>query len=131
MKALLCNRFGFWLRLYHDERLVREYRCAVGQPGHETPQGIYAIRNRAPDPDWWLPDEEWVPEQLRGTVIPPGPNNPIKSRWLGIHDGVGIHGTDAEASIGTPASHGCIRLTVPDVEDLFEQVPVETPVLIV
>jgi lipoprotein-anchoring transpeptidase ErfK/SrfK len=68
---------------------------------------------------------------LQGQVIPGGaPNNPLKARWLGIADGVGIHGTSEDWSIGSRASHGCIRMHVGDVVDLYPRVPVGTKVLI-
>ena len=67
---------------------------------------------------------------LAGTVVPPGPSNPIKARWMGIYDGAGIHGTDVTGSIGTAASHGCIRMLIPDVIELYDQVPVGAPVYI-
>jgi lipoprotein-anchoring transpeptidase ErfK/SrfK len=68
---------------------------------------------------------------LAGRVIPGGaPDNPLKARWLGIQDGVGIHGTAEEWSIGSRASHGCIRMRVADVIALYPRVPVGTPVLI-
>ena len=68
---------------------------------------------------------------LQGQVIPGGaPNNPLKARWLGIADGVGIHGTSEDWSIGSRASHGCIRMHVADVEDLYPRIPVGTKVLI-
>jgi lipoprotein-anchoring transpeptidase ErfK/SrfK len=64
-------------------------------------------------------------------VIPPDdPGNPIKARWMGIYDGAGIHGTDALGSLGSAASHGCIRMAIPDVEALYDQVEVGTPVYI-
>jgi lipoprotein-anchoring transpeptidase ErfK/SrfK len=64
-------------------------------------------------------------------VIPGGvPENPLKARWLGIYDGAGIHGTDATYSIGSNASHGCIRMLIPDVIELYDQVPVGAPVYI-
>jgi lipoprotein-anchoring transpeptidase ErfK/SrfK len=56
--------------------------------------------------------------------------NPLKARWLGIVDGVGIHGTGAEYSIGSRASHGCIRMRVADVIALYPRVPIGTPVYI-
>jgi acyl-CoA reductase-like NAD-dependent aldehyde dehydrogenase len=65
-----------------------------------------------------------------GRVIPPGPDDPIKSRWLGIFDGAGIHGTAEVGSLGSAASHGCIRMAIPDVEALFDQVEVGDPVFI-
>ena len=68
---------------------------------------------------------------LAGQVIPGGaPNNPLKARWMGIFDGAGIHGTDQVGSLGTAASHGCIRMAIPDVIELYDRVPVETPVYI-
>jgi lipoprotein-anchoring transpeptidase ErfK/SrfK len=76
-----------------------------------------------------VPDEPWAGE-LRGRVIPPGPENPIKSRWLGVYDGVGIHGTAEEASIGTRASRGCIRMRIPEVKELYSPIPVGTPIYI-
>ena len=69
-----------------------------------------------------------------GTVLEgDDPNNPIKARWIGISNpgnGIGIHGTADDASIGTKATHGCIRMHVPDVEELFEVVPLGTPVYV-
>ena len=68
---------------------------------------------------------------LAGTVVPGGtPQNPLKARWMGIYAGAGIHGTDATGSIGTAASHGCIRMLIPDVIELYDQVPVGAPVYI-
>ena len=52
------------------------------------------------------------------------------SRWMGVTDGVGFHGTNETASVGTAASHGCMRMNVPDIEALYDQVPVGTPVYI-
>jgi hypothetical protein len=118
-------------RLHHYEGLEKEstFRISVGDAGHHTPAGRYDISNKAVDPDWHVPDEDWAGDK-RGEVIPPGPDNPIKSRWLGIEDGVGIHGTDEPESIGSRASRGCIRMFISDVEELYEKVPVETPVYI-
>ena len=77
-----------------------------------------------------MPDSDWA-GKLRGKVIPSGdPENPIKARWLGIYDGAGIHGTSAEGSIGSAASHGCIRMRVREVIELYDRVPVGAPVYI-
>jgi lipoprotein-anchoring transpeptidase ErfK/SrfK len=87
------------------------------------------VQNKAVNPSWFVPNKPWA-GSLAGKVIPPGPENPIKSRWMGIYDGAGIHGTSDTASIGTPASHGCIRMLIPEVEELYDQVPVRTPIYI-
>jgi lipoprotein-anchoring transpeptidase ErfK/SrfK len=64
-------------------------------------------------------------------VIPGGTaQNPLKARWLGIYDGVGVHGTSDRGSIGSNASHGCIRMLIEDVEALYDEVPVGTPTYI-
>jgi lipoprotein-anchoring transpeptidase ErfK/SrfK len=118
------------LRLFEKLKLHKTYSIAVGQAGLETPAGQYTIQNMAENPSWHVPDSPWA-GKLAGTVVPPGPSNPIKARWMGIYDGAGIHGTDAVNSIGTNASHGCIRMRIPDVEELYDQVKVGTPVYIV
>ena len=127
--VVTIDRASFTLRLVRDLELAQTYRIAVGQVGLETPAGRYSIQNKAVDPAWHVPNSEWAGE-LAGQIIPPGPENPIKSRWMGIYAGAGIHGTDARDSIGTNASHGCIRMLIEDVEELYEQVDVGTPVLI-
>jgi lipoprotein-anchoring transpeptidase ErfK/SrfK len=82
------------------------------------------------DPAWSVPQAEWA-GALAGTVVPGGtPQNPLKERWLGIYDGAGIHGTDQTYSLGTAASHGCIRMAIPDVIELYDQVPVGAPIYI-
>jgi lipoprotein-anchoring transpeptidase ErfK/SrfK len=112
--------------------VMYSYSIAVGRAGYETPSGLYLIRQRSDCPTWTMPDSDWVEPQLRGVVIPCGdPANPIRARWLGIHDGVGIHGTLERESIGTAASHGCLRMLVEDVIELYPQVPKNTPIYIV
>jgi lipoprotein-anchoring transpeptidase ErfK/SrfK len=81
------------------------------------------------NPSWHVPESAWAGD-LAGRVIPPGPDNPIKARWLGIYNGAGIHGTADIGSLGTAASHGCIRMAIPDVEKLYDQVPLQSPVFI-
>ena len=67
---------------------------------------------------------------LIGEGPPPAPADPIKARWMGIAGGAGIHGTDEVGSLGSAASHGCIRMAIPDVIALFDQVNVGDPVFI-
>jgi lipoprotein-anchoring transpeptidase ErfK/SrfK len=127
---LVVNRSGFKLTLYRDLKLAKTYGIAVGQVGLETPAGLYHIQNKAINPAWHVPNSAWA-GSLAGTVVPGGtPQNPLKARWLGIFDGAGIHGTDASSSIGSAASHGCIRMLIPDVIELYDQVPVGAPIYI-
>jgi lipoprotein-anchoring transpeptidase ErfK/SrfK len=125
---LTLDRANFTLRLWTDLKLAEEYPVAVGTVGFETPTGVYNIQNKAVDPAWSVP--EWG-GALAGQVIPGGvAENPLKERWLGIYDGAGIHGTDATYSLGTAASHGCVRMSIPDVIELYDRVPVGTPIYI-
>ena len=127
---ITINRGAFRLRLWHKLRLYKTYMIAVGQVGLETPAGLYHVQNKQIDPAWHVPNSAWA-GSLAGQVIPGGiPQNPLKARWLGIFDGAGIHGTDETWSLGHAASHGCIRMAIPDVEQLYDLVPVHTPVYI-
>jgi lipoprotein-anchoring transpeptidase ErfK/SrfK len=128
---VVINRGAFQLSLYKNLKLVKTYGIAVGQIGLETPAGLYHIQNKAVNPAWTMPHSDWVAPADRGRVVPGGiPENPLKARWLGIYDGAGIHGTDATGSIGTAASHGCVRMLIPDVIELYDQVPVGAPIYI-
>jgi lipoprotein-anchoring transpeptidase ErfK/SrfK len=128
---LVVDRPNFRLTLYKNLKLAKTYNVAIGAVGLETPAGLYHIQNKAVNPAWTMPNSDWVAPGDRGKVIPGGvPENPLKARWLGIFDGAGIHGTDNEASIGTAASHGCVRMRIPDVIDLYDQVPVGAPIYI-
>ena len=125
---LTLSRSAFELRYYNNLDLVETYSVAVGQTGFETPTGLYEIENKAVNPAWSVP--EWGGE-LAGQTIPGGTaENPLKARWLGIYDGAGIHGTDDIGSLGTAASHGCVRMAIPDVIELYDRVPVGTPIYI-
>jgi lipoprotein-anchoring transpeptidase ErfK/SrfK len=127
---LVVHRGAFTLTLYKDLKLAKTYHIAVGQVGLETPAGLYHIQNKAVNPAWHVPNSAWA-GSLAGTVIPGGtPENPLKARWLGIFDGAGIHGTTETGSIGSAASHGCIRMMIPDVIELYDQVPVGAPIYI-
>ncbi len=124
------NRSQRQLRLFVDRKLVKTYRVGIGALGFETPSGIYEIESKAANPAWYVPNKAWAGD-LAGKVIPGNdPDNPIKARWMGFWNGAGIHGTADEASIGTAASHGCIRMLIRDVIDLYDRVPLHTPLSI-
>ncbi|HEY5977092.1 MAG TPA: L,D-transpeptidase/peptidoglycan binding protein [Solirubrobacterales bacterium] len=126
---LTLDRGSYTLRLYEDLKLAKSYTVAVGQEGLETPEGLYAIQEMAENPTWNVPESDWA-GSLAGQSIPPGPSNPIKARWMGIYEGAGIHGTEETSSLGTAASHGCVRMSIPDVEELYDRVEVGTPIYI-
>jgi len=127
---LAVDRTHFRISLFKHLKRIHTYPIAVGQAGLETPAGRYTIQNKAVNPAWHVPNSPWA-GALAGQVIPGGaPNNPIRARWLGVYDGVGVHGTSDRGSIGSNASHGCIRMLIEDVEKLYDEVPVGTPIFI-
>jgi lipoprotein-anchoring transpeptidase ErfK/SrfK len=128
---VVVDRPNFKLYLYKHLKLAKTYGVAVGAAGYDTPAGEYHIEDKTIDPTWYVPHSAWA-GSLAGQVIPGGsPDNPLKARWLGFGGGRGIHGTAEDSSIGSAASHGCIRMHVPDVEALYPQVPLGAPLYIV
>jgi lipoprotein-anchoring transpeptidase ErfK/SrfK len=107
---------------------VKTYEIAIGQPAYPTPTGTYEVVTKQKNPTWIPPSSPWA----KGLgPIPPGPGNPLGTRWIGTSaPAVGMHGTYADYSVGTPASHGCLRMHIPDVEELYDQVSVGMPVII-
>ena len=117
---IVVNVDGRKLRLIRDGRVARVYPIAVGTASYPTPRGTYEIIDKQVDPAWYPPDSPWAAGL---GPIPPGPGNPLGTRWIGTSaPAIGIHGTYAASSIGTAASHGCVRMHIDDVEELFEEV---------
>ncbi len=127
--VIVIRRDANRLSLYDGMKLRRAFGIATGQAQYPTPLGSFHIIVKWRDPWWYPPDSDWAKDSK---PVPPGPGNPLGTRWMGISaPAVGIHGTPDAASIGYSASHGCIRMLIPDAEWLFEQVEIGTPVFIV
>jgi lipoprotein-anchoring transpeptidase ErfK/SrfK len=119
------------LTLFDGLEFVKEYGVATGTPGYPTPHGHFTIINKRYNPTWVNPAPDGWGRGLP-TSIGPGPGNPLGTRALDLDaPGIRIHGTYADYSIGTAASHGCIRMHIPESEELFEMVEVGTTVIIV
>lgn len=115
------TRRGRWRR-------ARAFRVAVGRPGFPTPTGRFAVFTKQVNPSWTAPS--WA-GPLAGQTIPGGSGaNPIKARWIGFTGSVGFHGTADLSSLGSEASHGCVRMSVPAVISLYRKVRIGTPVLV-
>jgi lipoprotein-anchoring transpeptidase ErfK/SrfK len=129
---IVVNRGSFKLDLYQNLKLTRSYEIAVGMQGLETPAGLYHIQWKQVNPSWYVPHSSWT-GKLAGKVIPPGPQDPLKARYMAFDGGAGIHGIDPSeyGTIGHDASHGCVRMRIPDVIDLYSKTPVGTPVYVV
>jgi lipoprotein-anchoring transpeptidase ErfK/SrfK len=126
---IVVCRSCFQLKYYHRLKLQNTYTIAVGRQGLETPAGLYDVQSMQVNPSWHVPNSSWA-GSLAGRVIPPGPDDPLKARWMGFNGGAGIHGTAEVGSLGSAASHGCVRMAIPDVEELYDQVDVGTPVYV-
>jgi lipoprotein-anchoring transpeptidase ErfK/SrfK len=117
------------LHLYNGMRPWRTFGVATGESRYPTPLGRWRIVVKWKNPWWYPPDSDWAKDE---DPIPPGPGNPLGTRWMGLSaSAVGIHGTPDAASIGYSVSHGCIRMQIPEAEWLFERVAVGTTVFIV
>ncbi|MBD0337742.1 MAG: L,D-transpeptidase/peptidoglycan binding protein [Thermoleophilia bacterium] len=127
--VIVIRRESNTLTLFDGRKQVRVFRVATGLPQYPTPLGRFDVVDKQYHPWWYPPPSDWA-KGLK--PVPPGPSNPLGTRWMGLSAwGVGIHGTPSPASIGYSASHGCIRMYVPDAEWLFERVELGTPVFIV
>jgi hypothetical protein len=127
--VVVVRRSKHRLYLFSGTTLIRVFRVGTGRRRDPTPVGRFVITSKARDPWWKPPHARWA---TRFVPIPPGPANPLGTRWLGLSvPEVGIHGTPDRASLGYSRSHGCIRMGIRDVEWLFERVRVGTPVIVV
>ena len=128
---IIVDRKSHQLRFYSHLKLADTYPIAVGKSGLETPAGLYDVQWKETNPSWHVPNSPWAGD-LAGRTIPPGPDDPIKARWLAFNGGAGIHGIDPSeyGSIGHDASHGCVRMRIPDVIALYKRTPVHSPVYV-
>jgi lipoprotein-anchoring transpeptidase ErfK/SrfK len=128
-EAVVILRGSNRLLFFDDAKMKRWFGVATGQSAFPTPLGTYEVVNMQRNPWWYPPPSGWAKD---ADPVPPGPGNPLGTRWMGISAPyVGIHGTPDAASIGYSASHGCIRMRIPDAEWLFRHVKIGTPVFII
>ena len=128
-EAVVILRGSNRLLFFDEAKYVRWFGVATGRAEYPTPLGTFEIANLQRNPWWYPPPSPWAED---AEPVPPGPGNPLGTRWMGLSEPyVGIHGTPDAASIGYSASHGCIRMRIPDAEWLFQHVKVGTPVFII
>lgn len=118
---LYVNLQRFSLVLIDKSNQAHYYSICTGVEEHPTPTGMFYISDMVKNPTWLPPNSEWAKDAKQ---IPPGPDNPLGTRWIGLGNSVGFHGTPYPGTVGTRASHGCMRMAIPDVEDLYERVNV-------
>jgi len=128
--VVTVSRDSTTVRVFKRGELTKTYNVAVGEPKYPTPTGQFVVQSMQKNPTWNVPQSEWAGD-LAGQVIPGGdPRNPLVARWIGFNGSVGFHGTKSINSLGSSASHGCVRMAPADVKDLYERVQVGTPVLV-
>jgi lipoprotein-anchoring transpeptidase ErfK/SrfK len=126
--GILVNRNTFKLQFFKAGK-IRTFPIAVGQIGFSTPAGRWSVTSKQKYPTWYPPPSPWA---AGASPVPPGPGNPLGTRWMGLNATfIGIHGTPSSGSLGSRASHGCIRMGINDAEWMFDRVEVGTPVVIV
>ncbi len=126
--AIIIQRNAYRLTLWRAGKR-QSFPIAVGQSAYPTPSGLYQIVTKQTNPTWFPPSSPWAAGL---GPVPPGVDNPLGTRWMGTSaPAIGIHGTPIASSIGTAASHGCIRMHISDAEYLYDQIDVGTPVKIV
>lgn len=126
--AITVDRRTFKARLFKNLEVVRTYTVATGLPAYPTPSGSFRIQSKQVNPTWSVPNSPWAGE-LAGTTVQGGSAaNPLKARWIGFAGSVGFHGTGQEYTVGSRASHGCLRMRVRDVIALYKRVSVGDPV---
>ncbi|MEW6553287.1 MAG: L,D-transpeptidase/peptidoglycan binding protein [Actinomycetota bacterium] len=128
-KVIVVDKANHQLTLYSNMEIEKQYPVAVGMSSWPTPSGTFKVTSKQKNPTWVNPGTPWA--KTMPPFIPAGPGNPLGTRAIGTSaPGVFIHGTYSSYSIGTNASHGCIRMYIKDSEDIFERVEVGIPVLI-
>ncbi|HEX2926648.1 MAG TPA: L,D-transpeptidase [Ruminiclostridium sp.] len=125
MQEIHINIPSFVLQLYDNEKVIKEYDIALGTPFEQTPTGAFHIFLKEEYPTW-TPGENFTDR----TPVPPGPDNPLGTRWMEFKPGYGIHGTNKGWDISFPVSGGCIRMHDKDAQELYNIVPIGTPVII-
>jgi L,D-transpeptidase ErfK/SrfK len=134
--GILVNLPQRMLFYYQDGKLVTSYPVAVGKPDWETPTGSFSVISKHKNPAWVVPKDIQDEMEEEGkqvqTRVEPGPNNPLGNYWIGLSiPGIGIHATNAPASIYSYHTHGCVRLDPDNVKDLFHRISKGAPGMIV
>ena len=118
------------VHLYENGVEVVSYPCTPGMSGYATPKGDFTLSYKDPAPIWYNPHSDWS-EGMEETIAP-GPSNPLGVRALAVSCGGGIflHGATNTGGLGSPGSHGCVRLSNSNIVELYDRVSVGIPIII-
>jgi lipoprotein-anchoring transpeptidase ErfK/SrfK len=124
MKQVLVDLSDRRVYVYRQNTVIASYPIGVGKKGWETPVGTFEVMHMQEFPAWQHP--------ITGKVFAAGPLSPLGERWIGFwsdgHNEIGFHGTPDSELVGSPVSHGCLRMRNPDVRLLYEQISLGVPV---
>jgi len=123
---ILINIPEYTLSLIEQGKILRQFDIAVGTPYEQTPTGNFAIFSKTENPTWF-PGSNFSDQ----TPVPPGPDNPLGTRWMEFVPNYGIHGTNKDWDISYPVSGGCIRMHDLEARELYRIIPISTPVVVV
>lgn len=129
-QAILVDTVRCFVQLYQDGEMVEQFDCTPGTSGYATPTGDFYLSYKDAAPTWYNPHSAWS-EGMEET-IPPGPSNPLGVRALAVScgNGIFIHGTSNVGGLGSPGSHGCVRLSNNNITKLFDMVSEGIPIII-
>jgi L,D-transpeptidase catalytic domain/Putative peptidoglycan binding domain len=123
-QVLLVRHNERKLYLYEDGEITDSWTVAVGQPNFPTPTGVYSVTELRYMPTWINPAPDGWGADMPAEIAP-GPNNPLGLRAINWSaPAIRFHGTENLASLGTAASHGCVRMSNDDVIDLYDRIEV-------
>ena len=128
-ESIVINLKTRKLTLYKEGKVFKSYPVGVGRSKFSTPTGTFKIIEKVKNPAWEHPYKP------RGIIrIQSGKANPLGTRWMAFNKNTsgyyGIHGTYNSKSVGKYSSHGCVRMYIKDSEELYDLIPVDTPVTI-
>ena len=128
-QVILVRQSDFKVYLYTDGKISHEWPIAIGMAEYPTPIGEFSVELKRYMPTWINPAPDgWGADMP--AMIPPGPGNPLGVRAINwTAPGIRFHGTSAVSSIGTRASHGCVRLYNEDVIELYDLVEEGSPII--
>jgi lipoprotein-anchoring transpeptidase ErfK/SrfK len=128
-QVILVRQSDFRVYLYDDGKITHDWPIAIGTSEYPTPTGVYSVELKRYMPTWINPAPDgWGADMP--AEIPPGPDNPLGLRAINwTAPAIRFHGTSATSSIGTAASHGCVRMLNDDVIEMYDLVEEGSPIV--
>lgn len=129
-QAIFIDCGSCMIYLYENGKVTFKQPCSPGRSGYETPTGDWTLSAKIRNPTWTNPGSDWAKNMPE--TIGPGRSNPMGLRKLAVScgDGIFIHGTDNIGALGSPDSHGCIRVSNDEIVKLFDMVSEGIPIII-